>query len=136
MQEGQQVKKGDVVGLVGNTGNAKYTPSHLHFGVYTFSGAINPLPFVNRTVKTAPAIAGKGLANQLKLKKAQVATDGSTVKAAAPLVPLAVDANGYLAEGPAGKLLHVPFAAVKTTAEPVRKEENLAGRRAENSPKS
>jgi peptidoglycan LD-endopeptidase LytH len=32
VREGQQVKKGDVLGLIGNTGNAKYTASHLHFG--------------------------------------------------------------------------------------------------------
>jgi SH3-like domain-containing protein len=29
-----KVKQGDAIGLVGNTGNAKNTPSHLHFGVY------------------------------------------------------------------------------------------------------
>jgi hypothetical protein len=50
--EGQDVKKGDVIGTVGNTGNAKYTPSHLHFGIYTTSGAINPLPLI----KSAPRI--------------------------------------------------------------------------------
>lgn len=31
---GQRVRQGDTLGLVGNTGNAKYTPSHLHFGIY------------------------------------------------------------------------------------------------------
>lgn len=31
---GMTVKQGDAIGLVGNTGNAKHTPSHLHFGVY------------------------------------------------------------------------------------------------------
>jgi murein DD-endopeptidase MepM/ murein hydrolase activator NlpD len=44
---GQQVRAGDVVGLIGNTGNARTTPAHLHFGIYTRSGAVDPFPFVN-----------------------------------------------------------------------------------------
>lgn len=44
--DGQQVKAGDTLGLIGNTGNARTTPPHLHFGIYTNGGAINPLPFV------------------------------------------------------------------------------------------
>lgn len=47
VQEGQQVKLGDTVGLVGNTGNAAHTVPHLHFGIYTNGGAINPLPFID-----------------------------------------------------------------------------------------
>lgn len=33
LKNGQHVKQGDVLGTVGNTGNAKTTPSHLHFGI-------------------------------------------------------------------------------------------------------
>jgi murein DD-endopeptidase MepM/ murein hydrolase activator NlpD len=44
--EGHQVNTGDIVGLTGNTGNARFTASHLHFGIYTFSGAIDPLYFI------------------------------------------------------------------------------------------
>ncbi|HVJ26605.1 MAG TPA: M23 family metallopeptidase [Vicinamibacterales bacterium] len=45
---GQQVSAGDVVGYVGNTGNARTTHPHLHFGIYRRGeGPIDPLPFVN-----------------------------------------------------------------------------------------
>jgi murein DD-endopeptidase MepM/ murein hydrolase activator NlpD len=44
---GQQIKTGDVVGLIGNTGNARTTPAHLHFGIYGSNGAVDPFPFVN-----------------------------------------------------------------------------------------
>ena len=44
---GQQVSAGDVVGYVGNTGNARTTAPHLHFGIYSRGeGPIDPLPFV------------------------------------------------------------------------------------------
>jgi murein DD-endopeptidase MepM/ murein hydrolase activator NlpD len=43
---GQIVRRGDVLGYVGNTGNAHSTPPHLHFGVYTATGSINPLPLM------------------------------------------------------------------------------------------
>lgn len=123
VQQGQRVKKGDVVGLVGNTGNAQFTPSHLHFGVYTFNGAINPLPFVNRTVKSAPAVADKKLAYQLKLTKAQKNTAWQVAKATT-LIPLAADAKGYLAEAPDGSRWQVPFGEVQVTKEPVQKIDN------------
>lgn len=42
----QRVRKGDTIGFIGNTGNARTTPPHLHFGIYTGVGAIDPLPFI------------------------------------------------------------------------------------------
>ena len=44
--EGQTLRAGDTLGTVGNTGNARTTPPHLHFGVYAERGAVDPLPFV------------------------------------------------------------------------------------------
>jgi murein DD-endopeptidase MepM/ murein hydrolase activator NlpD len=48
--EGQQVVPGDTLGLIGNTGNAKHTSPHLHFGIYTSTGAVDPYPFVNPVI--------------------------------------------------------------------------------------
>lgn len=45
---GMRVTAGDTLGFVGNTGNARTTPPHLHFGIYR-GGAVNPLPFVYKT---------------------------------------------------------------------------------------
>lgn len=119
VQEGQFVKKGEVVGLVGNTGNARYTPSHLHFGVYTFNGPVDPLPFVNRAIKTAPAVPAKNLKVSLKLTKTQKTSEGTLVKANTILVPLAVTSKGYLAELGDGNLIQAPFAAVKMVKQAV-----------------
>lgn len=54
--DGQAVKTGDTLGLMGNTGNAKYTAPHLHFGIYGPGGAVDPFPFVNPVIRTPPAI--------------------------------------------------------------------------------
>jgi murein DD-endopeptidase MepM/ murein hydrolase activator NlpD len=51
VKQGQVVKKGQVLGTVGNTGNARYTPAHLHFGIYSWAGAVNPLPYVKYSPK-------------------------------------------------------------------------------------
>lgn len=47
VRDGERVRMGDTLGLVGNTGNARTTPPHLHFGIYSRGeGPIDPLPFI------------------------------------------------------------------------------------------
>ena len=41
-----RIGAGRVLGYVGDTGNAKGTPPHLHYGVYDMGGAINPYPLL------------------------------------------------------------------------------------------
>jgi murein DD-endopeptidase MepM/ murein hydrolase activator NlpD len=50
---GDRVSTRTVLGYVGTTGNAQGTPPHLHFGVYTWTGAINPLPLLTDRVPSA-----------------------------------------------------------------------------------
>ena len=56
VRTGQRVQPGDTVGLVGNTGNARYTPSHLHFGIYTGGGVVDPYPFIRQATNQPKAI--------------------------------------------------------------------------------
>ena len=46
IEVGDPVTRQSLLGYVGTTGNAQGTPPHLHFGVYTSGGAINPLPLL------------------------------------------------------------------------------------------
>lgn len=47
IQSGQRIAAGETLGRVGNTGNARGTPPHLHYGIYRrISGAINPFPLL------------------------------------------------------------------------------------------
>lgn len=48
VRRGQTVETGDTLGFVGNTGNARSTPPHLHFGIYRQrEGAVDPFPFLD-----------------------------------------------------------------------------------------
>jgi len=81
VQSGASVKTGDTLGFVGNTGNARTTPPHLHFGIYR-SGAVNPLPFVYQTPKVAQAAFARNYnATQLKAKSIANLRKAPTVKA-------------------------------------------------------
>jgi len=49
LKEGDYVKRGELIGYVGNTGNARHTAPHLHYGLYLSGkgrGAVNPYPYL------------------------------------------------------------------------------------------
>lgn len=121
---GQFVKEGDTLGLVGNTGNARTTPPHLHFGIYTYGGAIDPLPFVKK-LKEPSDVPEKTIAGKhLKLKKA-ISYETKKISANTLLIPLAVTSKGFIAELPDGKLILTSHASVQIIKAPkqVIKEE-------------
>lgn len=72
---GQSVSEGDTLGFIGNTGNARTTPPHLHFGIYGRNGAIDPLPFLRPGKSKPPAIS------------ADTSRIGDTLRFTQPLLP-------------------------------------------------
>lgn len=77
VEDGTRVKTGDTLGFVGNTGNAKFTPAHLHFGIYKgYQGAVNPLPFVYETASLNP----KSFVKTLKSKSLQVKSSTANLR--------------------------------------------------------
>jgi murein DD-endopeptidase MepM/ murein hydrolase activator NlpD len=52
---GMRVAPGRVLGYVGDSGNARGTPPHLHYGVYEAGGALNPYPLLRAGSATGGA---------------------------------------------------------------------------------
>lgn len=59
VQRGDRVTLGDTIGLVGNTGNARTTPPHLHFGLYS-QGSFDPYPALYEPPSEAALFTGDG----------------------------------------------------------------------------
>lgn len=81
---GKRVEVGDTLGLVGNTGNAKFTPPHLHFGIYSWGyGAIDPFPFVAKSESDYPKITGSfsflNISGKTKGKKTNIYNSPSKI---------------------------------------------------------
>ncbi|MCW3075023.1 MAG: hypothetical protein JWP69_2092 [Flaviaesturariibacter sp.] len=112
---GQRVEAGDTLGLLGNTGNARTTPSHLHFGIYATGGPVDPLPFVNRTVKEPTAISfNKPLNNYYRLNT-DLKVAGQTIpKNTVGVISDAGEKQVFL-ELPDAKLVQIPSANIQSS---------------------
>lgn len=119
---GQALRLGDTIGLVGNTGNARSTASHLHFGVYGNSGAVDPIHYVNKEVKAPAQINGSlNLLNATarvsrKASVLQAPSSGSTVITTlavnTPLIVNAAAANFYKVTLPDGATGYIDQKAI------------------------
>ncbi|MGQ7854439.1 peptidoglycan DD-metalloendopeptidase family protein [Pedobacter sp. WC2501] len=129
--EGQEVKIGDTLGLMGNTGNARTTPTHLHFGIYTFNGAVNPLPFIDPVTKTPAAVTASSSKLNKTLRTVSVvkmfsspqgkATVLATINKGTIVQVNAATGNYYKAELPDGSTGFIQSNSLVEIAEPLKK---------------
>ena len=116
--DGMAVRTGDVVGYVGNSGNARTTPPHLHIGIYPNGGPpIDPKPVLDQFLAEAEArlpaiVAAYEAARQTESSPTTTAAPGPV-----PDLSSAVDLVGPLSAGGAGVPAEVLYAA---GANPVR----------------
>lgn len=66
----QRVNPGDTLGLVGNTGNARTTAPHLHFGIYQ-NGAINPYPAIQTEFEVVSELPEREFSPVMKVNASQ-----------------------------------------------------------------
>jgi murein DD-endopeptidase MepM/ murein hydrolase activator NlpD/SH3-like domain-containing protein len=135
---GQQVEIGDTLGFVGNTGNARSTPPHLHFGVYRRGqGPLDPFPFVHRSTAT-PARITADTSELGSLARSRNATrvvaspeSDATVVATIPRATLlridAAAGNWFRVRLPDGATGYVAARLVESAERPVRRADVASG---------
>lgn len=109
VRSGDRVSAGDTIGLVGNTGNARTTPPHLHFGIYAMGGAINPYTFVNPDVQQPArvSIPVDELNSYYRTIK-PVTVEGTTLDRNTVVLATDVNSHSLVAQTPDGKVVTLP----------------------------
>ncbi len=135
---GQQVEVGDTLGFVGNTGNARSTPPHLHFGVYRRGqGPLDPFPFVHRSTATPARITADTselgtLARSRNTVRvvASPVSDAEVVTTVPRATPLRIDAaagSWFRVRLPDGATGYVAARLVESAERPVRRADVASG---------
>lgn len=134
---GATVRAGDVVGYVGNSGNAITTPPHLHFGLYA-GRAIDPLPFLS-PADPAPAATppdehrlwARVTTTRTTLRDSMENTKASTGSVTLPrhtlVQPLAYARNVVRIRLPDGTEGFIERSGLTLTPEPIRRRTLTAG---------
>jgi hypothetical protein len=135
------VRAGDALGTVGNTGNARTTAPHLHFGIYRRGeGPIDPLPFVREPAGAPPLLVAdtSPLRSWRRIDASSVALSASPAGRAPVVMELprhtvvrveAATARWYRVRLPDDRVGFVAASATRAVDAPLRSE-----RRAKPSP--
>jgi murein DD-endopeptidase MepM/ murein hydrolase activator NlpD/SH3-like domain-containing protein len=129
-----RVLPGDTLGTVGNTGNARTTSPHLHFGIYRRGeGPVDPYPFVHTPRTELPSLTAdtaalggwvRVAANQLPLRTQPAATASSVADLPRHTALRLIGASGawHRVRLPDGKIGYVAARSTESAAVPIRRE--------------
>ncbi|KPK79074.1 MAG: hypothetical protein AMS25_13860 [Gemmatimonas sp. SM23_52] len=137
VRRGERVQAGDTLGFVGNTGNARTTPPHLHFGIYS-RGSFDPYPALQQLPTTPVSFTGdRSLIGEF-VRVTRVGapiqalpTTSSSILAELPLhTPLQVEAGTgayYRVRSPDGTVGFVAARLTEPLESPIRREVVTSG---------
>ena len=136
VRDGMDVQRGTLLGFVGNTGNARTTPPHLHFSVYSrgaVRGAVDPWYYLYQPSQTLPDASAplehlgewtRTVNDGIRLRggpsrRAEVVAE---LEQSTPLRVLAASGSWYRVRLPNGKDGFVAARLTEAVVEPLRRQ--------------
>lgn len=148
VRRGETVRRGDTLGFVGNTGNARTTPPHLHFSVYARrAGPVDPYYFLYEPGGALPELTAS-LENVGRWTRTSTAgirlREGPSSRRRVtrdltrytPLLVVAATGSWYRVELPDGTLGFVAARLTEGTDQPLRRGVASAGGLIQSGPRS
>jgi hypothetical protein len=130
VQDGDWVEVGDTLGFVGNTGNARTTPPHLHFGIYS-RGPTDPDPYLRPSPRMAeldvdPSAYGAWMRTEnegirLRSGPSRRSSTLAELPEGAPLRVVGGSGEWYRVEGPEGEVGYIAARLVESAETPLER---------------
>ncbi len=132
VRDGMEVERGTLLGFVGNTGNARTTPPHLHFSVYA-RGAVDPFYYLFQPPQILPDASApldhlgawtRTVSPGIRLREApnSRAPVVSELEESTPLRVLAASGSWYRVRLPDGRDGFVAARLTEAVVEPLRNQ--------------
>jgi murein DD-endopeptidase MepM/ murein hydrolase activator NlpD len=132
VRRGDRIQAGDTLGFVGNTGNARTTPPHLHFGIAS-RGWFDPMPALESLSGPAPEFSGdteligsvvRASADRTRIRISPGARSTAVANLArhTPLSVVAGSGRWYRVSLPDGTIGFVDARFIEPANQPIRSE--------------
>jgi len=144
VKENTEVKAGQQIGTVGNTGNARTTPPHLHFGIYA-RGPVDPAPFITKVPNKPQGVSADIglLGSWMRTRDKDVSLRGSpdrraplvaTLNKNVPLKLIAASRETFRVRLPDGTSGYIQEQSIEAVEEHLESQEIFAAQEVNDAP--